>query len=175
MEIWLVRHTSVDVPAGTCYGRTDVPLRPTFEAEAAVVRQQLAGERFDGVWCSPLSRCTRLAAACGYDDARRDERLLELNFGDWEMQLFDAIDDPQLQRWFDNWVDTVPTRGESFAQQIVRVGEFLEEVRRLPLQRALLFAHGGVQLCAGIHAGLWEAHEAFDHNLPYGSILKIQL
>ena len=175
MEIWLVRHTSVDVPAGTCYGRTDVPLRETFAAEAEEVRRQLAGERFDAVFCSPLSRCTRLAAACGYDDARRDGRLLELNFGRWEMQRFGEIADPQLQRWFDNWIDTVPTGGESFAQQIERVGGFLEELRREPWQRVLLFAHGGVQLCAGIHAGLFPAREAFDHNLPYGSILKIQL
>ena len=175
MEVWFVRHTSVDVPAGTCYGRTDVPLRDTFESEAAVVRQQLAAERFDAVFCSPLSRCTRLAGACGYGDARRDERLLELDFGEWEMQRFDAVDDPQLQRWFDNWIDTVPTGGESFAQQIVRVGGFLEELRRQPFERVLLFAHGGVQLCAGVHAGLFPAREAFDHNLPYGSILKFTL
>ena len=175
MEIWLVRHTSVDVPPGTCYGRTDVPLRDTFAAEAEEVRLQLADESFDAVYCSPLSRCTRLAEACGYGDARRDERLLELNFGAWEMQLFEAIDDPQLQRWFDNWIDTVPTGGEAFAQQIVRVGGFLEELRRQPAVRVLIFAHGGVQLCAGIHAGLWRAEEAFDHNLPYGSILKFKL
>ena len=31
MEIYLVRHTSVNVPAGYAYGQTDVPLRPTFE------------------------------------------------------------------------------------------------------------------------------------------------
>lgn len=175
MECWLVRHTSVDVPAGTCYGRSDVPLRDSFGDEAAVVRQQLDGERFDAVFCSPLSRCTRLAAACGYGDAVRDDRLLELDFGAWEMQPFASIDDPQLQRWFDNWIDTVPTGGESFAQQIARVGGLLEELRRGPWQRVLIFAHGGVQLCAGVHAGLFQAREAFDHNLPYGSILKFVL
>ena len=175
MEVWLVRHTAVEVPEGTCYGRTDVPLRATFATEAKAVRRQLAGEAFDAVFCSPLSRCTRLAAACGYGEALRDDRLLELNFGTWEMQRFDAIGDPQLQRWFANWVDTVPTGGESFAQQIERVGGFLEELRRQPFRRVLLFTHGGVQLCAGIYAGLFPAGEAFDHNLPYGSIRKIEL
>ena len=33
MEIYLIRHTSVDVPAGYAYGQTDVPLKPTFEEE----------------------------------------------------------------------------------------------------------------------------------------------
>ena len=35
MNIYLIRHTSVDVPKGLCYGQSDVPLRPTFEAEVA--------------------------------------------------------------------------------------------------------------------------------------------
>ena len=35
MEVILIRHTSVDVPPGVCYGQTDVPLKPTFEQEAA--------------------------------------------------------------------------------------------------------------------------------------------
>ena len=28
MNIYLIRHTSVDVPKGLCYGQSDVPLRP---------------------------------------------------------------------------------------------------------------------------------------------------
>lgn len=41
MEIYLVRHTSVDVPAGYAYGQTDVPLRPSFEDEAEAVKKDL--------------------------------------------------------------------------------------------------------------------------------------
>lgn len=39
MEVILIRHTSVDVPPGMCYGQTDVPLKPTFETEAAVTAE----------------------------------------------------------------------------------------------------------------------------------------
>ena len=39
MEIYLIRHTSVDVPAGYAYGQTDVPLKPTFEEEAEEVKK----------------------------------------------------------------------------------------------------------------------------------------
>ena len=39
MEIYLVRHTSVDIPAGYAYGQTDVPLRPSFEDEAEAVKK----------------------------------------------------------------------------------------------------------------------------------------
>ena len=61
MEIYLVRHTSVDVPAGYAYGQTDVPLRHSFEDEAEVVKETLSAHTFDKVWSSPLTRCVRLA------------------------------------------------------------------------------------------------------------------
>ena len=41
MEVILIRHTSVDVPPGVCYGQTDVPLKPTFEQEAAITQENL--------------------------------------------------------------------------------------------------------------------------------------
>ena len=70
MEVILIRHTSVDVPPGVCYGQTDVPLKPTFEAEAAVTAENLkAYLPFDHVYTSPLTRCVRLATYCGYPDA----------------------------------------------------------------------------------------------------------
>ena len=56
MEVILIRHTSVDVPPGVCYGQTDVPLKPTFEAEAAVTAENLkAYLPFDHVYTSPLT------------------------------------------------------------------------------------------------------------------------
>ena len=61
MVVYLIRHTSVDVPQGVCYGQTDVPLNPTFEEEAAQTSARLKGLQFDKVYMSPLTRCIRLA------------------------------------------------------------------------------------------------------------------
>ena len=47
MNIYLIRHTSVDVPKGLCYGQSDVPLRPTFEIEAAVTKAKIESIHFD--------------------------------------------------------------------------------------------------------------------------------
>ena len=47
MVVYLIRHTSVDVPQGVCYGQTDVPLNPTFEEEAAQTSARLKGLQFD--------------------------------------------------------------------------------------------------------------------------------
>ena len=98
MEVILIRHTSVDVPPGVCYGQTDVPLKPTFEAEAAVTAENLKTYLpFDHVYTSPLTRCVRLATYCGYPDAERDKRIMEINFGDWEMKPFEQNEDPRCR------------------------------------------------------------------------------
>ena len=123
LRLHLIRHTSVDVPAGVCYGRTDVPLRPTFMDEAHAVRQRLGlllqGQAPRAVYSSPLSRSRRLACYCGYEP-ELDERLLELNFGDWELQRFDDIRDPQLERWYADYLHVAPPGGESFVEQVER-------------------------------------------------------
>jgi alpha-ribazole phosphatase len=70
MKVTLIRHTSVDVPQGTCYGQTDVPVKSSFSEEAALVKSNLATYLpFDKVYCSPLTRAVKLASYCGFPDA----------------------------------------------------------------------------------------------------------
>ncbi len=161
MEVILIRHTSVDVPKGVCYGQTDVPLRDSFEEEASITAQQLQNDVFDAVFTSPLSRCTRLADHCGYPDAIRDARLKELNFGEWEMQEFDKICDPRLEEWYNDYFHVAATGGESFMMQLQRVSEFLNEVSGKEYKRIAVFAHGGVLICAQIYAGILRMEDAF--------------
>ena len=180
MELIAIRHTSVAVPPGVCYGQTDVPLRPTFETEAALTLARLKklladGQEPDAVYTSPLSRCTRLADYCGYPEALRDERVLEMNFGRWEMQSFDAIDDPRLQEWYDNYLHVAATEGESFDMQYRRVSEFLDELQEKRYRRVVMFAHGGVLICAQIYAGILRPEEAFSGLTPYGGVVRLQL
>ncbi|MDE6248217.1 MAG: alpha-ribazole phosphatase family protein [Paramuribaculum sp.] len=175
MEIVFVRHTSVDVPKGMCYGRSDVATASTFEAEAETVKLQLdLLDSPEAIFTSPLSRCTKLAAYCGYPDAVRDDRLLELNFGDWELRYFDEIDDPQLQRWYDDYLYVAPTNGEAFPEQLQRVKEFIEEMKTRGFGRITVFAHGGVLLCAMIIAGALSPEEAMSSIPPYGSVLRLE-
>lgn len=175
LTLTLLRHTSVDVPPGVCYGHTDVPLRDSFPEEAARTAASLAGERFDAVYTSPLSRATRLADYCGYPDAVRDDRLKELNFGRWEMQRFDDITDPRLSEWYADYENVRATDGESFADQYARVAAFLDELRSLPHRRVAIFAHGGVLLCAQIYAGVLPKEKAFSSLTPYGGKVVLEL
>ena len=114
MKVVLIRHTSVDVIPGTCYGQTDVPLTDTFPAEAAVVRNAIPDIRFDVVCSSPLTRCRRLAEFCGYPEPLMDDRIKELNFGDWEMMMYDEIDDPNIKNWHTHVVDTLSRRSQGY-------------------------------------------------------------
>ena len=153
MEVYLIRHTSVDVPHGVCYGFTDVPLKASFPEEAAETKKQLEGLSFDCVYSSPLSRATKLADFCGFPEAIRDERLKE----------------------FEDYLNTPTKNGESFMDLYRRVSAFLEELKEKNYQRVAIFAHGGVLICAQVFAGQVKMEEGYDNLTPYGGVIKIEI
>ena len=175
MNVVLIRHTSVAVPKGTCYGWSDVPVADSFAQEAAQTRQQLEHYRFDAVYASPLTRARKLADFCGYPAPILDERLKEMNMGDWEMLRYDEIKDPALQTWFDDYMHLAATNGESFPQLYARVANFLDHLRTTPHQCVGIFAHGGVLICAGIYAGLFPPENCFTHLVPFGGVQEISI
>lgn len=175
MEVVLIRHTSVNVPRGTCYGWSDVPVAQTFEQEAAVTKRNLGDVAFDCVYSSPLTRARKLAAYCGYAEPVLDERLKEMNMGDWEMRHFDDIEDENLQKWYDDFLHTPTTNGESFELFYGRVASFLDELKGKSYNRVAVFAHGGVLMCAGIYAKLYTEEDAFNHQPEYGDIVRISI
>ncbi|NDW17806.1 alpha-ribazole phosphatase [Dysgonomonas sp. 216] len=173
MKLYLVRHTSVDVPKSVCYGQTDVPLKDSFENEAEIVRQKIKDEKFDIACTSPLSRCTRLAAYCGYEGARMFDRLKELNFGDWEMQEWDNI--KEAEHWYNNWIDTPTKNGESFKQMYNRFSSFMDEIKKKEYNKVIAFTHGGIIACAKVYFGLVPFEEAFDNLASYGEIIEFEV
>lgn len=175
MILTLIRHTSVAVTPGICYGQTDVAVATTFAEEAAAVRESLRGETFDAVYSSPLSRCRKLAAYCGFPAPMTDNRLKELDFGRWEMQKWDDITDPALRDWYDDWIHLPAGGAESYEDQCRRVGNFLDELRQLPFGKACIFTHRGVIACAMVYAGLCSVEDSFSFEVEYGSRHIIEL
>lgn len=176
MEVVLVRHTSVDVPRGTCYGQTDVPVSDTFEQEARATLVELQQHMpFDKAYTSPLTRARKLAAFCGFPHAQQDNRLMEMNMGEWEMQRYDEIQDPHLKVWYADYMRQPTTGGEAFPHLYQRVASFLEELKGLGYSKVVIFAHGGVLISAGLYAGLYSEENAWDHIVPFGGILKITI
>lgn len=175
MKVILIRHTSVGVPKGTCYGQADVPVADTFEQEASATKSRLSGMTFDHVYTSPLSRAALLADFCGFPDAERDSRLKEMNMGKWEMQRWEDISDPHLQAWYADYLHLPTTGGESFQQLRQRVFSFLDELKQKPYKRVAVFAHGGVLVCAGLYGRLFEEENCFSHQVEYGGVEEIEI
>ena len=175
MKITLIRHTSVNVQSGICYGQSDIDVSSSFETEALQVINILQNTYFDAVFCSPLKRCRKLAGYCGFPEPVIDKRLMELNFGAWEMKAWLEIEDVQLQRWFDNWLEEAPTRGESFKEMTCRVAEFLTDLKKLPFHRVAIFTHAGVIRSVGIITKKFSSMDAFDFKVEYGACIEFIL
>lgn len=116
MRLYLIRHPQPEVAPGICYGRSDLPLRQPWSASALRARLP-AGVPLVS---SPLQRCTELAAALT-PEFGIDERLTELDFGDWEMRAWDDIPRAQIDAWSADPLGFRGHGGESVAQMQARV------------------------------------------------------
>ena len=127
MDVVLIRHPAVDVPAGICYGRSDVPLAGDPNAAAAGIAARLAALCAPPprrVVTSPLGRCARVAtvlAGLHGLDAQHDARLAEMDFGAWERCAWDAIARDQVDAWTADFLHAREHGGESVAQFDARV------------------------------------------------------
>lgn len=172
MKIYLVRHTAVDVPEGTCYGQTDVPLKASFEDEAIIVNNNLKNKQFDKAFSSPLSRCRRLSVYCGHKDATLDDRLKELYFGDWETQRWDDMD---MSIWENDWVNPPTPNGESFMQMYDRVAAFFDDLKQERYNSVVVFTHGGVISCARVYFEQADIAKTFELMPQYGEIVEFDI
>ena len=72
-------------------GRTDIPLTPLGEVEAAALAPRLAGWRFTEVLVSPLSRALLTAELAGLEDPEICPDLVEWDYGTFEGRTTQAI------------------------------------------------------------------------------------
>ncbi len=141
MEIHLIRHTKVKLTDNVCYGQSDVELSPTFLQDISAV--QLDTD-YNAVYTSPLKRCTQLAAYFNFESIKED-RIQELNFGDWEMQQWEAIPKAEITPWYNDYLNVAPPNGENVITFRQRVLAFWEElVQKHENEKVLMITHSGV-------------------------------
>lgn len=144
-SICLVRHGVTEWNyAGRVQGRSDIPLAPEGERQAALVAQRLAGEPWDAIWSSPLKRACQTAQAIagrvGAGPVRIDHRLAERQMGAAEGML--DIDLPVL--WPGVPWDGLPGM-EPVGQLAARAHEALRAIAALhPGGRVVCVAHGSL-------------------------------
>lgn len=168
MILHLIRHPKPVVDPGICYGRLDLGAE-NAEATAATLRARLPAGL--PVWSSPLRRCRMLAVELQSQPVF-DERLVEMNFGDWEGRSWDAIPRAELDAWAADVAGYAPPGGESPRQLQQRALDF---VAGLSVPEAVLVTHAGViRVLLAEWRGL-APDEWTQLVFPYGSLTTVEL
>ena len=177
MDIYLIRHTNTDTLKGLCYGQSDVALAKSFLEEAQQLQQKLPDLKSDTVvFSSPLTRCVKLAEKFSVNMIT-DDRLLELDFGDWESKSFNDIDADLLQHWSDDFVYAAPPNGERFIDLCQRAGSFWQDVVEgihPASEQILIITHAGVIRALLAHILKLPPANAFQFRVDLGSVHKFQ-
>jgi broad specificity phosphatase PhoE len=131
--IVFVRHGQTEVNReGRFQGRLDPPLTELGVEQARLVAQGLAGCGAQLVLTSPLQRAADTARAiAGVVGApvEIDERLVEVDYGEWDGQPLGSVSRAQWARWRDDATFT-PPGGESLLEVAERVAKFCAELLR---------------------------------------------
>lgn len=173
MEIYLIRHTTPDIPKGICYGQSDLSVAETFEEEMSNIIRYLP-DNIQNVYSSPLERCSKLAKALFPKHAiQLKKELQELDFGLWEMQRWNDIPQLEIQPWMEDFVNVQVPGGESYLQLYERVIYCFDWITSQATP-AVIITHGGVLrsiLSFITHTPLKESFDAF--SCQYGCVIKL--
>jgi probable phosphoglycerate mutase len=137
-EIWLVRHGETEWSrSGQHTSRTDLPLTPEGEKQAASLKRMLAGRSFALVLSSPMKRAVDTCRLVGLTPQISDD-LKEWDYGDYE-GLTTAEIQKSAPGWT-VWTGTAPN-GESVAQVAIRAERVIARALAAGGDVAL-FGHG---------------------------------
>ncbi|EDN67119.1 Phosphoglycerate/bisphosphoglycerate mutase [Beggiatoa sp. PS] len=178
MDIYLIRHSRVKVSSDTCYGQTDVLLADSFLEEVQNIKKQLPDfTQAVLMITSPLQRCLQLAQQLSFHQDNHiviDKRLMEINFGEWEMQRWNEIDSALLQEWMNDYVHLAPPQGESYETLLIRCQEFWQALLKKNVSTVLVITHAGVIRALIAHLLEMPLKNAFAIQVDYGSVSKIK-
>jgi broad specificity phosphatase PhoE len=140
--IVFVRHGETDANRQRlALGRADPALTDRGAGQADAVATRLGSEPIERVFSSPLRRARDTAApiarALGVDVVV-DERLVELDYGEWDTMSFTDLPRDALERWRTD-PTFAPPGGESLRTVTDRVAGFCAEVLDGP--RAVAVSH----------------------------------
>jgi broad specificity phosphatase PhoE len=148
-QIWLVRHGQTEWNRiGRYQGQADEPLNAAGIAQAHELAARMAGEHFDAIFSSDLSRARMtaeiIAGSLGMS-VSFDSRLREIDQGEWEGMYFTDI----VSRFEEELVrhrgdpSNGPPGGESVTQVAQRAAAAAGDIARAyPGGKVLVVSHG---------------------------------
>ena len=174
MEIYLVRHTTPLIDKGICYGQTDLKLSSTFEEESNMILEKIKLDKDVKIFSSPSQRCVNLAQKFK-KNITIDKRLMELNFGDWEMKKWDDIPEKEMTQWMKDFVNVNVPNGESYTDLSERVLKAFKEILDKNQKQNIIVSHGGPIRSLLAYLTETTLKDSFDIKVVYGQISKITI
>ena len=145
MRLFFLRHTSLKVAIDVFYGQTDLDVSDNFDEEVIIIKKKILSFNIDTgsikVYSSPLKRCIKLTNRLTKNFII-DERIKEMNLGDWEMKKMTSIPEREKLEWENNLLSFKIPNGESNEEFLKRLKSFLEDIFKLN-EDALIVCHAG--------------------------------
>lgn len=141
MLLYLVRHPRPEITPGICYGQSDLELASGYTSDFKIIKSQLPVSN-SVIYTSPLKRCLYLAEYLSSSYITAPE-LMELNFGQWEMQPWNQITRTNLENWANSYFHVPPPDGETFIRLIHRTHCFIKKFNS-PETPSIIITHAGV-------------------------------
>lgn len=168
MQIFLIRHPQPAFDSSICYGHTDIALHAETLLNLPSLTNHLLEQLPDNtpVFSSPLLRCRLLAEAL-HAQPVYDDRLKEMDFGEWEAKPWSGISRQQLDQWAADPLQYKIPGGESVAQMQKRVLDFMHEQGE---QNLVLVSHAGVMKIIFAHIHQLSPNQWMNMHFDYGSL-----
>ncbi|WP_347218315.1 alpha-ribazole phosphatase family protein [Chryseobacterium sp.] len=172
MEIHLIRHTAVDNPENLCYGFAEMPLRKDYSEDFKSLNLD---NDFELVISSPAQRCCLLAKHFKLHYST-DERIREMNFGNWELKKWTEIPEEEINPWYKDFVNVKASGGENLLEMQARVLSFWNElVIKKDIEKVLIIAHAGVIRLILRSVLQFPLENMFSIRIDYGKKVIIQV
>ena len=176
--IWAARHPRPVASARICLGRTDAAPAEPPEAAAEALLDRLGlppYERLAHVVASPLRRAGDVAAALARLTGarlRRDDRLTEQDFGDWEGQAWASLPRAELAAWTADPLGVRPGGGESLADVLDRVRRAWTTLASSADATVVVTHEAPIRCLLAVARGM-PMREALRADLPFGALVDL--
>ncbi|SMF73261.1 alpha-ribazole phosphatase [Paenibacillus uliginis N3/975] len=154
LELVCIRHGKTQWNKDKRYlGHTDIGILQESLTELLPVKNALEGRTFHKIFCSDLKRCRETLDwiySASTDSVVFDNRLREMDFGDWEGKTYDQLKHYSIYReWLDNPQSVTPPGGEAWEHFQGRLADFMNSLTCWVKEEGkdnhvLMVTHGGV-------------------------------
>lgn len=180
MKIFFLRHTSLNIEPDIFYGQTDIDVSETFDKEVKIIKEKLMKNEIKltsiKIYTSPLMRCVKLTKKIS-EKFEIDDRIKEMNLGDWEMKKMNSISENQKNEWENNLLSFKIPNGESNEEFLLRLKLFLNDIKRQNKDTLVVCHAGSINGMISILTDqpFEELVKNYWEKIKYGSLSLIEL